>query len=150
MIFVDASFYLRYLIQPVTPQDRVNERRAAALFASVDSGAAEVTTSEAILAEVAFILTSPRHYGASRSTAAAGLKALLGPRSCRMPAKEVSLRALDIWVAHPELSFPDALGAAYCALRGFELATFDNRLVARTRRHHVCGAVREGGAPPEC
>jgi hypothetical protein len=42
-----------------------------------------------------------------------------------MPAKEVSLRALDIWVARPELSFPDALGAAYSALRGHELATFD-------------------------
>jgi hypothetical protein len=42
-----------------------------------------------------------------------------------MPAKEVSLRALDIWVAHPELSFPDALGATYSALRGYELATLD-------------------------
>jgi predicted nucleic acid-binding protein len=125
MIFVDASFYLRYLVQSVTPQDRINESRAAALFVLVDSGAVETTTSEAILAEVAFILTSPRHYGASRSTAAAGLKALVRPRSCRLPAKEVSLRALDIWVAHPELSFPDALAAAYSALRGFELATFD-------------------------
>jgi hypothetical protein len=42
-----------------------------------------------------------------------------------MPAQEVSLRALDIWVAHPELSLPDALGAAYSALRGYELATLD-------------------------
>lgn len=125
MIFVDASIYVRYLVQPVTPQDHINERRAAALFALVESGAAEITTSEAILAEVTFILTSPRHYGASRATAAAGLKALLRPRGCRMPAKEVSLRALDVWVAHPELSFPDALGAAYSALRGYELATLD-------------------------
>lgn len=128
MIFVDASCYLRYLVQPVTPQDRTNEHRAAALFALVDSGAAEVTTSESILAEVAFILTSPRHYGAPRSLAAAGLKALLRPRGCRMPAKDVSLRALDLWVAHPELSFPDALEAAYSALRGYELATFDTSL----------------------
>ena len=78
--------------------------------------------------EVAFILTNSRHYGASRSTAAAGFKALLRPRGCRMPAKEVSLRALDIWAEHPELSFPDALGAAYSALRGYELATFDTAL----------------------
>lgn len=33
--------------------------------------------------------------------------------------------ALDAWVAHPELSFPDALAAAYSALRGDALATFD-------------------------
>jgi predicted nucleic acid-binding protein len=128
VIFVDASFILRYLVQPVTPQDRINERHAAALFTSVESGVAEITTSEAILAEVAFILTSPRHYGAPRTTAAAGLKALLRPRGCRMPAKEVSLRALDMWVTHRELSFPDALGAAYSALRGYQLATFDMAL----------------------
>ena len=125
MIFVDATFFLRYLVQPVTPQDRINERRAAALFASVESGAAEITTSEAILAEVALILTSPRHYAAPRSIAAAGVKALLRPRGCRMPAKEVSLRALDLWVTSPELSFPDAVGAAYSALRGHQVATFD-------------------------
>ena len=125
MIFVDASVFLRYLVQPVTPQDQISERQAAALFALVDTGAVEVTTSEAILAEVAFILTSPRHYGAPRSVAAAGLKALLRPRGCRMPAKELALRALDLWVAHPVLSFPDALGAASSSLRGYELATFD-------------------------
>jgi predicted nucleic acid-binding protein len=125
VIFVDASIYVRYLVQPVTPQDRINERRAAALFALVESGAVEITTSEAILAEVAIILSNPRHYGASRSTAATGLKALLRPRGCRMPSKEVSLRALDIWVTQPELSLPDALGAAYSALRGYELATLD-------------------------
>ena len=125
MIFIDAGLFVRYLVQPVTPLDRINERRAAALFALVDSGAAEVTTSEAILAEVAFILTSPRHFGAPRSMAAAGFKALLRPRGCRMPAKDVSVRALDVWVAPPILSFPDALGAAFSALRGDELATLD-------------------------
>ena len=128
MIFVDANYFLRYLVQPVTPQDRIKERRAAALFALVDSEALEVTTSEAILAEVTFILTSPRHYAAPRTMAAAGLKALLRSRGCRMPAKDVSLLALELWVAHPVLSFPDALGAAYSASRGYELATFDTAL----------------------
>lgn len=128
MIFVDANYFLRYLVQPVTAQDRINERRAAALFALVDEDAMEVTTSEAILAEVAFILTSPRHYAAPRSMAASGLKALLRARGFRMAAKDMALLALDLWVAHPVLSFPDALGAAYSASRGYELATFDTAL----------------------
>lgn len=129
MIFVDANIFLRYLVQPATPQDRINERRAAALFALADAGAAEFTTSEAILAEVAFILTSPRHYAAPRSMVVVGLKALLRSRGCRMPEKDISLRAMDLWVAHPVLSYPDALAAAYSGLRGYELATFDNALV---------------------
>ncbi len=128
MIFVDANVYLRYLVQPATPDDRINEERAAALFAKVDLGTVDVTTSDAILAEVAFILTSPRHYDGPRPLAAASLKALLQPRECRMPAKDVSLHALDLWSAHPQLSFPDALAAAYSTLRGYELATFDTAL----------------------
>lgn len=128
MIFVDANFYLRYLAQPVTPQDRINQQRAGALFSRVVSGDVEVTTSEAVLAEVAFILTSPRHYGAPRGAAATGLSALLRPRSCRLPTKLVVLRALDLWVEHPELSFPDAIGAANSELFGHELATFDAAL----------------------
>jgi predicted nucleic acid-binding protein len=45
-----------------------------------------------------------------------------------MPSKDMSLLALDIWVDHPKLSFPDALAAAYSMVRGYELATFDAAL----------------------
>ncbi len=129
MIFVDANCYLRFLTEPITPQDRINQTRARALFELVESGAVVVTTSEAILVEVAYILTSSRHYDGERALAAASLKSLLQPRACRMPAKDVSLRALDLWAAHPELSFPDALGAAYSERRVYELGTFDRALL---------------------
>ena len=128
MILVDANVYVRHLVRPVTPQDETYAQRAAALFDLVESGSTEVTTSEAVLAEVVYILTNPRHYPTSRATAADGLKALLQPRACRMPAKDVSLLALDVWVGHPKLSFPDALAAAYSMSRGYELATFDAAL----------------------
>lgn len=125
MIFVDASTFLRYLAQPVTPQDRVNNQRAAVLFEAVEDGEAEMTTSDAILAEVVFVLWHPKRYGVPRPLVTAKLRALLRPRGCRLPAKDVCLHALDLWEAHPKLSFPDALGAAYSELRGHELATFD-------------------------
>lgn len=128
MIFLDANIFVRHLVRPLTPQDQTYEQRAAALFDLVDSGAIEATTSEATLAEVAYILTSPRHYGTSRETAADGLKALIRPPACRMPNKDVSLFALDIWVDHPRLSFPDSLAAAYSMMRGYEVATFDAAL----------------------
>lgn len=131
MIFVDSSTFLRYLARAVTPQDRVNARRAAALFEAVADGAAEMTTSEAILAEVVFILSHPRHYGAPRSIVAAGLKALLLAKGFRLPGKHVCLRALAVWEGNPKLDFPDALGVAYSELDGHELATFD-RMLSRT------------------
>jgi predicted nucleic acid-binding protein len=128
MIFLDANIFVRHLVRPSTSQDQTYQQRAAALFDMVDAGTTEVTTSEATLAEVAYILTNPRHYGTSRETAADGLKALLRPPACQMPSKDMSLLALDIWVDHPKLSFPDALAAAYSMVRGYELATFDAAL----------------------
>lgn len=131
MIFVDASTFLRHLARAVTPHDLVNAERARTLFRAVAAGTDEMTTSEAIIAEVVFILSHPRHYATPRSVVTVGLKSLLQPRGCRLSAKDVCLHALDLWEAHPKLSFPDALGAAYSELRGHELATFDVAL-ART------------------
>ncbi len=131
MIFVDANVFVRHLTDPATPQDEATARRAAVLFAAVEAGTVEMTTSEAVLAEVVFILWSPRHYGAPRSVVVDGLSSLLRPRSCRMPTKDLCLHALAIWESSPKLSFPDALGAASSELRGHELATFDAAL-ART------------------
>lgn len=128
MIFIDANVFVRYLAVPSTPQDQANSQYAADLFDLVDSGSAEVATSEATLAEVAFVLTSPKHYGTPRTAAAEKLRALLIPRGCRVPAKDVVLLALDIWVDRPKLSFPDALAAAYSMARGYHLATFDEAL----------------------
>jgi predicted nucleic acid-binding protein len=131
MIFVDAYIFERRLVRPLIPQDETFAQRAATLFDQVDSGSTEVTTSEAILAEVAYILTNPRQYGTSRKMAADGLKALLRPPACRMLNKDLSLLALDIWVNHHKLSFPDSVAAAYSMVRGYELATLDAAL-ART------------------
>lgn len=125
MIFVDASTFLRYLARAVTPQDEVNAYRARTLFNAVGAGMVEITTSEAMLAEVVLILSHPRHYGVPRSEVVALLQPLLRPRACKLPAKDACLRALEVWAAYPKLSFPDALGVAYSELRGYDLATFD-------------------------
>lgn len=125
MIIVDANVFLRHLIRPTTDHDRISAGRAATLFRRAEAGAAEMTTSEAILAEVVFILSDARHYDVPRIEVQVGVQSLLRARGLRLQAKDVCLRALDLWVAYPKLSFPDALGAAYSELRGYELATFD-------------------------
>jgi predicted nucleic acid-binding protein len=128
VIFVDANVFLRHLVTPATPQDAANARRSAVLFRRAEQGKEVITTSEATIAEVVFILSAKRHYNTPRATVATGLKPLLRPNNCRLTEKAVCLRALDLWVAHPRLSFPDALGAAYSEQLGHELATFDERL----------------------
>jgi predicted nucleic acid-binding protein len=128
VIFVDANVFLRHLLQPGTPHDQINAQRAAELFRQAEAGTREITTSDAILAEVVFILSDARHYNFPRSDVQIGVASLLRSRGLKLNAKGACLRALELWVAYPKLSFPDALGAAYTELGGFELATFDAAL----------------------
>ncbi len=125
MIFVDANVFLRHLIQPSTVHDRIHAEYAAHLFKRAEDDETSITTSEAILAEVVFILSDSRHYNFPRSAVQVGVQSLLRTRGLTLPAKDFCLHALELWVAHSKLSFPDALGAAYSELRGYDLATFD-------------------------
>jgi len=130
MIFVDTNVFLRYLVAPATPQDIAMAAQATDLFADAEREVVVLTTSEAVLAEVVFIVSDNRHYNTPRSTVVLGLLPLLKLRAFRLPTKALSLRALDLWEANPKFSYPDALGAAYSELRRLDLATFDKRLSA--------------------
>jgi predicted nucleic acid-binding protein len=98
---------------------------AAALFRLVRAGDETFVISDAVVAEVLFILSSKRHYAVPRADAAALLKPLLQLPGCRMPRKGLCLVALDLWTASPNLSFVDALVATYADRLGAPLATFD-------------------------
>jgi predicted nucleic acid-binding protein len=138
VIFVDANVFIRYLVQPTTSEDSANARRAQALFNRLRFAESDATTSEAVLAEVAFILTSPRHYGVLRSDAAAWIATLIRLQGIRLESEAECLLALDVWSRGTELSYPDALAVAYSILRGYEVATFDRRLAeaAEVTPHH--------------
>jgi predicted nucleic acid-binding protein len=100
MTFVDANSFLRTIVGP-EPETRAMHATAAALFRAVARGEQEITTSEAILADGAFILTSKRQYGLPPADAAARLgrnielPGLLLPRG----RKRLYLRALDLWAS---------------------------------------------------
>jgi|GEM_PF-3353343 len=128
MIFLDANVFIRYLVEPVTPQDQIMENQAAALFQQVRDGKVEVTTSEATIAEVVCILSSKKHFNTPRSTVVTVLKPLLRSNAFRFASKAICLNALNIWEGQPRLTFPDSLAAAHSERFGYALATFDERL----------------------
>src|SRR6266508_3918617 len=111
MIFLDANVFLRYLVQPTTPATQAMYQAATQLFEAVERGDEEVTTSEAVVAEVAFVMSSPRQYGLPPTDVATYLVPILRLTNLRLPRgqRRLWLRALDIWTAHPRLGFVDAL-----------------------------------------
>lgn len=125
MIFLDANVILRALTISDDPQVRRASHAASDLFRLVRLGEAEVTTSDAILAEAAFILTAKSHYHVPAAEAAAKLAGLISLRGFRLPGKGAMLRALELWASAPQLGFVDALTATYARAPGMQLASFD-------------------------
>lgn len=104
---VDANIFVRLL----TGDDEEKAARCLALFERARLGEVNLVTSEAIIAEVAYVLTSPRSYRIPRAAAAAALRPLLGDPSIQIDAKATVLSALDVW-GNSSLDFADCLAAA--------------------------------------
>ncbi len=62
MIFLDANYFLRAITNPTSPETARMQRIAADLLRRAEQGAVELTTSDAVIAEVAFIVTSTNVY----------------------------------------------------------------------------------------
>jgi predicted nucleic acid-binding protein len=128
VIFLDANYFLRYLVQPDSLDNRTKHEIAAALFEAIERGDEEATTSGAVLAEVAFVLASKRQYDLPASDIAAYLASILRLQGLKLPRgrKLLYLRATDIWASRPKLGFVDALTAATVENSNLRLATFDS------------------------
>jgi predicted nucleic acid-binding protein len=126
MRFADANIFLRFLAQPVTAADQARFAACSTLFARVKRGDETITTSEAVLAEVLFVLTSPRQYGLTAADAAARLEPIVAMRALHLPRKRLCQRALSILASSPQLGFEDALTAAQIQQSGMRLLSYDS------------------------
>jgi len=120
--FLDANIFLRYLVSG----DEKKARDCLALFQRVQAGDEVVTTSEVIVAEVAYVLRSRAHYGLTPAEIGARLKPLLALRGLKLDHKGACLRALEAWESHPAIDFEDALAVAHMERQGLtELYSYD-------------------------
>ncbi len=122
MKFLDTNILLRYFT-------RDDERKAVACFAllqRVQQGQEEVTTSEVILTEVAYVLSSRSHYNLRPADISARLRPIVALRGLKLPHKRSFLRALDLFASHPFLDFEDALTVAHMERLGItEILSYD-------------------------
>jgi predicted nucleic acid-binding protein len=145
MIFLDANIFLRYLVEPDGPDNQARHDSVAALFAAIELGDEAATTSEAVLAEVAYLLASKRQYDLPTVEIAAYLAPIIRLPGLRLPRgrKRLYLRALEIWSEFSRLGFVDALTAATVERSELRLATFDTDFdsLPDIRRWHPVGAL---------
>ena len=130
--FVDTNVFVRHL----TNDDAGQAERARRIFAEVEAGSRRVTTSEAILAEVVYVLTSKTLYNASRRQVRQLLAPILGLRRFKLHNKTSYLEALDLFAEIRSLSFPDAIAVAHARRTDVRIVSFDkgfDRIAGVTR-----------------
>lgn len=107
MRFLDANIFLTVLVRPADETEEAKERACRALFDRILEGKEQALTDPVIVAEVAYVLRSPKKYRMSPPEIAASLRPLVELTGLQMANKAKVLRALDIWPLHPRLDFED-------------------------------------------
>ncbi len=115
MKFVDATVFIRALTQ----DDLAKSERCVALFEAAERGEIELFTSESVLAEVVFVLSSPALYRLPRQEVSALIRPLIEARGLRMESKSWILAALDLY-ERSNLDFEDALSVQHVLRKRLE------------------------------
>ena len=85
MQFVDANVFLRFL----TRDDPVKAERVKELLERAERGEVALLTSESVIAELVFVLSSPRLYNLSRDRIRALLTPILSLKGLKLPKQAV-------------------------------------------------------------
>jgi len=104
MKFLDANVILRYL----TRDDPEKAQNCYELFQKVKRGEIELTTCEAVIAEVIYVLSSHILYNLPRNEIYSLLLPIINLNGLKLPQKHLYIRALDIY-ASQNIDFEDAL-----------------------------------------
>ena len=122
MRFIDTNVFVRHLTQ----DDPAKGAAATALFRRVQAGQEEITTCEAVITEIVYVLSSRATYHLTPMEIRARLVPVLIPPNVRLQHKEVYLRALDLYVLYPALDFEDVILIAHMERAGIrELFSYD-------------------------
>lgn len=106
--FVDTNIFIRLL----TRDDPGKADAVAELFRRAARGEVQLTTSEAVLAEILYVLRSPVAYRMSREEAATLVTSVVALEGLDVRDPEVALEALAIF-AETDLDFVDCLAVGH-------------------------------------
>ena len=122
MKFLDANVILRYL----TRDDPKKAENCYELFQKVKRSEIELTTCEAVIAEVIYVLSSHSLYNLPRDEIYSLLLPIINLYGFKLPQKRLYIRALDIY-ASKNIDFEDALIFAHMEKRQIkEIYSYDS------------------------
>jgi predicted nucleic acid-binding protein len=121
MQLVDANIFIRYL----TRDDSVKAAACYRLLEQAKNNQVALTTSEAVIAEVVFVLSSKRLYHLSPQDVRIRLYPVLSLPGLKLTHRRQILRALDLFSSN-QIDFEDALSVAMMERQGIsEIYSYD-------------------------
>jgi uncharacterized protein len=108
MDFVDANIFLRYL----TKDSPSAAQKCFELFQRVQRKEIQLVTSESVLAEVVYVLSSSRLYNQPRQNIRTLLLPLINLNGLKITNRKLVIRALELYTT-TNLDFEDALSVAH-------------------------------------
>lgn len=133
MKLVNTNIFIRYL----TGDDPQKSAACRRFWEQVAQGKETVITLETVIAEVCYVLSSPRLYHLQHDEISARLRPVLTLAALKLPHKRSVLRALDLYAQYNILDFEDALEVAHLERLGTnEILSYD------TDFDHVPGVKR--------
>ena len=106
--FVDTNIFLRYL----TKDDPEKAPACLALFQQAQQSRVSLTTSESVIAETVYLLSSKKVYRLQPQEVQRRLAPLLHLRALGIEHKNTILTALDLYGAY-DMDFEDCLSVAH-------------------------------------
>lgn len=110
--FVDANVFIRALVR----DDEEKWKRSAALFDRAERGGEKLATSESVVAEVVYVLSSPALYRLPRAEVATSVRPFVESRAIQIENRAAMLNALERYESST-LDFEDCLSVEH-TLRG--------------------------------
>lgn len=121
MQFIDTNIFIRHLTNDVPEKAQA----CLELFRKAQRGEVALTTTEAVIAEVVYILSSKRLYHLPREQIRKLLYPLLSLSGLKLAQRKVYLRALDLYATYP-LDFENAMIVAQMERQGVtDLYSYD-------------------------
>jgi uncharacterized protein len=121
MHFLDTNIFIRYLTR-----DNPDKAKACfELFKRANADEITLTTTETVISEVVYVLSSKKTYNLTRSDIRVRLYPLLSVNGLQLSERQTMLRALDLYAAY-NIDFEDALIVAQMERQGIsELYSYD-------------------------
>ena len=121
-IIVDTNVFLRFLLEDIPS----HKKEAENLFRKAQKGRIEIIIPQIIVFEIEFILR--KYYRFPVAEISSKIKSLLNAEYFQISERLLFLKSLEIYQSK-NISFVDSFLVSFAELEGFELFSFDKKLL---------------------